>query len=99
MGDSGSVAVAVGMSATCDGVVAVGETEETGAGNVCVVAVDNNVGVNVGRGVEDGSSVGAGVGVVVGGKGTRELGSTPGGTMITPGVPSRGGVTTTSAWI
>jgi len=69
------------------------------------VGVTVGVGVSVGSGVADGGigcpsmgdggcpGNGVGLGVAVGGKGINLLGSSPGGIIMTPGVPSIGGVT------
>jgi hypothetical protein len=60
-----------------------------GCGKVVLPAVTGCVGA---------TDTGVGVGDCVGGTGINVLGSTPGGTTITPGVPSRGGVTTSKGW-
>jgi hypothetical protein len=58
--------------------VGVGSSEiGSGATTMIVVDVASNIGVSV--------NVGGGVGVDVGNTGMTELGSMPGGTMITPG--------------
>jgi hypothetical protein len=77
------------MVAPGDGVTATpGVSSSPGAGTVVE-------GVAVALGI---GSVGVqvAVAVAVSGKGMSELGSTPGGITITPGVPWLGGVTTTS---
>lgn len=91
-GSSGVLLVAVAASGpTVSGVirpdgVSVGDSAGVAAGSVTVGSV------TVGS-----VTVGSGVAVKVG-TGINVLGSTPGGMMITPGVPALGGVTTTSAW-